>query len=98
MLCIQATAVNQAGCRATAGQFVKQRDSKGGTDVRKNLGFRVSDLSGFCSGSMMITIESSDADSERHATYSVPKAHNVTAQGNALGKCETNVESPQGAK
>ena len=29
---------------------------------------------------------------------SVPKAHHVTAQGNALGKCETNVPSPNGAK
>ena len=29
---------------------------------------------------------------------SVPKAHHVTAQGNALGKCETNVLSPKGAK
>ncbi len=26
---------------------------------------------------------------------SVPKAHHVTAQGNALGNCETNVPSPQ---
>ena len=28
---------------------------------------------------------------------SVPKAHYVTAQGNALGKCKTNVPSPNGA-
>ncbi len=28
---------------------------------------------------------------------SVPKAHNVTAQGNALGNRETNVRSPNGA-
>ena len=29
---------------------------------------------------------------------SVPKAHNVKAQGNALGKCETKDQSPNGAK
>ena len=29
---------------------------------------------------------------------SVPKAQNVKAQGNALGTCETNDQSPKGAK
>ena len=29
---------------------------------------------------------------------SVPKAHQVKAQGNALGECETNFPSPNGAK
>ena len=32
------------------------------------------------------------------AKRSVPKAHNVKAQGNALGTCETKDQSPKGAK
>ena len=31
------------------------------------------------------------------AKCSVPKAHNVKAQGNALGTCETKDQSPTGA-
>ena len=59
---------------------------------------RASELSRFCSGRMVITIQNRDKQSERHSIFSVPKAHNVIAQGNALGKCETNVQSPKGAK
>ena len=47
---------------------------------------------------MVTTIQSREAQSGRDAMCSVPKAHNVTAQGNALGKCETNGPSPNGAK
>ena len=58
----------------------------------------VIEVSRFCSDRMVITIQSREAQSRRRPMCSVPKAHNVTAQGNALGKCETNVLSPNGAK
>ena len=43
-------------------------------------------------------VQSREAQSGQDAMCSVPTAHNVKAQGNALGKCETNVPSPNGAK
>ena len=47
---------------------------------------------------LVMTIEGREAQQGRDAMCSVPKAHHVRAQGNALGKCDTNVPSPNGAK
>ena len=59
---------------------------------------RVIDLSGFCSGRMVITIQSREAQSGRDATCSVPTAHHVTAQGNALGNAKRMSQAPTGRK
>ena len=66
--------------------------------ARKSCSHRSWNYPGFVSGRIVITIQTGDAQSGRDAMCSVPKARNVTAQGNALGKCETNASSPNGAK
>ncbi len=66
--------------------------------LRKSVKNGVFELCCICSGRMVKTIRSRKARSPAHAMRSVPRAHNVTAQGNALGKCETKVQSPTGRK
>ena len=50
------------------------------------------------SGRMVMTIQSRRNNQTGTPRVSVPKAQNVIAQGNALGMCESNVQSPKGAK
>ena len=90
------------GLRQPAAAFLSQPAGPvvpGPTLGRAKVGFTmVMELSRFCFR------QDSNNDPDQGRTIrtgrhvSVPKARSVTAEGNALGKCETNSPSPTGAK